>query len=342
MGGGLFGRLAATSLMLLIASACPAATYQCSDDEQCPEGSCIEGACAFADDTCASGMRFGAHSAGGLGGECVPVDETTTTVGPTTGSQSSSSSGNAPGTSSSGSTLTGVEDSSTTSGSSSSTGASESSSTGEPPNPDLVAWFSCDGEGTEIGLDASGNGHDGICKGCPSSAPGVVGQSCAFDGEQFLVVPADPAFWVEEVTLAAWLQVDPLPDGVLFSAAGFPLGAGTANSYQFGFNGLGPVDQIFFCYGTLENQECINDTAVIGDWVHVAVTSGLAGTQVYIDGMPVVSGPAIAFEYGMEDFLIGLDIDTGEPAHPFVGRIDELRVYSRTLTDDEVAGLATL
>jgi len=342
VGEGHVGGVAAAALMLLSVSACSLAAYQCSDDEQCPQGSCIGGACAFVDDACASGMRFGAHSAGGVGGECVPLEDGTSTLEPTTESTSSSTSLPPLESSSSGSSTTGTEGSSTTGERDmSTTGSAESSSTGQPPNPDLVAWFSCDDQGQAIGVDATGNGNDGVCMNCPSSGPGVVGQSCEFDGMQSLVVPADPAFFLEEVTLAAWFQVEPLPDGVLLSAAGIPLGAGTGNAYQFGFNGLGPTDEVFFCYGSLENQECINDSAVIGDWMHVAVTSSMEGARVYVDGTLGVTGPAIASGYGMQDFLIGVDLDGGSPAHPFVGRIDELRVYSRALTDEEVAALAT-
>ena len=348
MGGGKLGRLAGAALMLLTAPACPSATYQCSEDGQCPEGSCIERACAFADDACASGMRFGPYSAGGVGGMCVPIPDGTTTVEPGTGPASSSSSStslDSLGTTSSesSSSTTATDESSTTGepGMTTTTGAEESSSTGPLPDPDLVAWFPCDADGESIGLDASGNGHDGTCTSCPSSAPGVVGQACAFEPGQSLAVPFDAAFSVEELTLAAWLLPDALPDDRLLAAAGVPVGANEANAYQFGFNGLGTGELVFFCSGSVDNQACINESVVTGDWIHVAVTSSADGIRMYFDGMLVREGPFVPFGFKMQDFLIGQDIDNGEPAHEYSGRIDELRLYSRALTDDEVTELAT-
>ncbi|MGH1340984.1 MAG: LamG domain-containing protein [Nannocystales bacterium] len=341
MGRGHAGRIAAAALMLMTASACPAATYRCRSDEQCPLGSCVNDACAFVDDDCPSGMRFAAHSVGGLGGACVPVREESSTSDSTSGMpQSSSSSSPDPfptSTSTASSSSTGAA-----TAASSTSGTEASSSTGPPPDPDLVAWFSCEEEGESIGLDASGNGHDGLCTSCPTSTPGIVGQACDFDEGDFLAVPFDAAFSVEEFTLAVWLLPDELPTDRLLSAAGLPIGAGEANAYQLGFNGLSGSQWVFFCYGSADTQQCLNQPVVLGDWIHVATTWSEDGARLYFDGALVLEGPPTPPEYGMEDFLIGMDIDNDAPAHGFAGLIDELRVYSRALTDAEVAELASL
>lgn len=291
-------------------------------------------------------MRFGPYSVGGVGGMCVPVADGTTTVEPGTGPASSSSStsvtslGTTGEESSSSTMVTGEGSTTRTPGMTTTTGSEGSSSTGRPTDPDLVAWFPCDAEGEAIGADASGNGHDGMCTSCPSSAPGFVGQACSFELGQGLSVPFDAAFSVEELTLAAWLLPDALPDDRLLSAAGVPVGPGEANAYQFGFNGLGTDELVFFCSGSLENQACVNEPVVTDDWVHVAVTSSADGVRMYFDGILVREEPSVPLGFKMQGFLIGQDIDNGEPAHEFAGRIDELRLYSRALTDDEVAMLA--
>lgn len=292
-------------------------------------------------------MRFRPYSVGGVGGMCVPVVGGTTTLDPATGPASSSSSTSAgavttASSENSSSTTASHESSSSTTGeATTTTSTDESSTTGPPPDPDLIAWFTCDAEGESIGIDASGNGHDGTCVSCPSSEPGVVGQACSFEPGQFLSVPFDVAFSVEEFTLAAWLLPDALPDDRLLSAAGVPVGPGEANAYQFGFNGLGGGELVFFCSGSEENQGCLNEAVVTGDWVHVAVTSSADGVRMFFDGTLVREGPVVPMAFEMQDFLIGQDIDNGEPAHSFAGSIDELRLYSRALADDEVAELVS-
>ncbi len=338
------GASAIATLLLSTASACPLATYQCSDDVQCPRGTCIDDACAFVDDGCPSGMRFGAHTAGGQGGACVPVTDGTSAAEAVTGPASSSSTSiDVLGTSSS-STAATTEGSTTPVASTTTAAAAESSSTGGPGEPDLVAdlvaWFPCEGEGPAIGADASGNGHDGVCLDCPTSALGVVGQACQFEPGQFITVPFDPAFAVDAFTLAAWILPEALPEGQLMSAASVPVGPGTANAYQFGFNGLGGGQRVFFCHGSPKGQECLNETVMLTDWMHLAVTSSAEVTRIYVDGALIREEPTIPPAYDMQDFLIGVDVDAGEYQHGFVGLIDELRVYARALSDDEIVDLA--
>ena len=49
--------------------------YSCAGDRDCSPGTCQEsGFCAFPDDSCHSGDRYGDHAAGDLAGHCVPVE----------------------------------------------------------------------------------------------------------------------------------------------------------------------------------------------------------------------------------------------------------------------------
>jgi hypothetical protein len=60
---------------LLAMAGCKSAplTFQCQDDGQCGAGAtCVSGACAVADSSCPSGYRLD-PSAGGAGGQCVPI-----------------------------------------------------------------------------------------------------------------------------------------------------------------------------------------------------------------------------------------------------------------------------
>jgi hypothetical protein len=60
------------------------AWFMCEGDGQCVHdgvaGSCVDGTCAFPDETCASGLRYGTHS-GVLGGQCVPPPDAESDTG---------------------------------------------------------------------------------------------------------------------------------------------------------------------------------------------------------------------------------------------------------------------
>jgi cysteine-rich repeat protein len=83
------------ALVLLVASATAclrAGTYACEGDDQCksePGGACVDGWCAFADDACGSGLRFGGYAPDTLARTCVELgpdgtsDGTGTTMTPT-------------------------------------------------------------------------------------------------------------------------------------------------------------------------------------------------------------------------------------------------------------------
>jgi len=71
---------------LVLAASCSAAEFLCSQDVDCGNvdgAQCVDDHCAFPDDGCPSGLKFGEHS-GGLAGECVgPLGDTSGGSAPT-------------------------------------------------------------------------------------------------------------------------------------------------------------------------------------------------------------------------------------------------------------------
>ena len=63
--------------------------------------------------------------------------------------------------------------------------------------------------------------------------------------------------------------------------------------------------------------------------------------QIYVDGVLIVDGndPYSTFNNNSEDLLIGWTEEIVSSFSPFKGRIDELRIYNRALTEDEVKKL---
>lgn len=75
-------------------------------------------------------------------------------------------------------------------------------------------------------------------------------------------------------------------------------------------------------------------------WYHVVATVDYAGDRVrlYVDGVEVDDRAHPGDPMGRAlIFRVGIWFDGGAPTAPFQGRIDELRIYDRPLTDSEVA-----
>ena len=76
----------------------------------------------------------------------------------------------------------------------------------------------------------------------------------------------------------------------------------------------------------------------VGEWQHVAVTYDGTTTTMYIDGSPV--GTSTAFSLGPKtDAHVVFGAVDGSGNNPFNGAIDEVRIYDRALTADDMLEL---
>ncbi len=94
--------------------------------------------------------------------------------------------------------------------------------------------------------------------------------------------------------------------------------------------------------GVIRGTELVNDD----NWHYVAVSAEFDGVNAdlvfYVDGKADAEGPMEVGKFPEEDFpiLIGLDPRVFAEVHPisiaFTGLIDEVSVYDRVLTKDEI------
>lgn len=225
----------------------------------------------------------------------------------------------------------------------------------QAPTEGLVAWWKFDeGSGATI-ADAAGGGHAGTALGNPAWGRGKSGGALEFDGVDDWITVADSPrlrdLQKDSYTLSAW-----------FKPARVPPGKGAANDANYailvkaGFhNGL-----VFTATGSkavLSLQHWVAGPKMVpifgergltpGTWYHVAGVLDLAAGsgKVYVNGQ--LDGSAKfpprtpALEYGVEPWKIGVARPAGkEWGWSMHGALDELRVYSRALSDDEIKSLA--
>lgn len=203
---------------------------------------------------------------------------------------------------------------------------------------DLVAWYRFT-IAERLGSDDSGRENNAISVGgaelnskFPDGGPGA-----RFSGNGAIAIPVAVR---DDFTIAFWMRSrqGPMGNTQWFEGPGLvdaevpgvtdDFGTGLLRG-KFAF-GVGKPDL------TLSSRSDVCD----GRWRHVAASrdSRTGQMQVYVDGTPegIVSGPK-GPRSAPNRMTIGA-IQTG--TNPFVGELDDIRIYSRVLPDAEIAALA--
>ena len=207
----------------------------------------------------------------------------------------------------------------------------------------LVAYWKFDeGSGTKL-LDASGNGNDGVIHGAVWSE-GVSGKALKFDGvDDYVVVPKSATLNKpdKQITVTAWVKT---PLQGRYTILSRWLYEGTADrSILLEVKGKGAVASFAISPEGSASSWCYSPKQSIqkGKWVHLAaVFDGDSKTmKIYINGkLSVVKSDApYKVHQAKGDLYIGIwrwGKDKWDCA--FKGQIDEVRIYSKALSADEI------
>jgi Concanavalin A-like lectin/glucanases superfamily len=222
------------------------------------------------------------------------------------------------------------------------------------PSAGLVASYLFDGNAN----DSSGNGHDGTVYGATLATDrfGNLNSAYSFDGiDDYIGVPYAGAFQLPEFTMAAW--INPTTDlsaraasavvgrGEDYStdhAGSVLLVAGTAHSY---------ADGVTFLYENNSDNEFWYSNDVFpqaGVWTHLAATRSADGQLLlYVDGILTGQwdGTPTPTTQCLQDLFIGAyasNTPSDEVRSQFPGLIDDVMIYGRALSADEIDNLATI
>jgi hypothetical protein len=207
----------------------------------------------------------------------------------------------------------------------------------DPERP-VVRWsFERDREG--VVADDDGRGVDARAVGTVGFAAGHAGRALQLTGEGYLRADAGGGFAASSFTISAWIRPDTTTNrrGIVAKRVGnteTPFVLGLSNGrLTFDGCGTGPVGWTL----NLAGPEIAS-----GEWSHVAVTVE-AGKQVtlYLNGVAAATLPiAEAPKPNTEPIVIGREAWGGEGGTDspglFVGLIDEVKLWARALTPDEI------
>jgi len=196
--------------------------------------------------------------------------------------------------------------------------------------------------GTHLFADDSGYAHNATCPPgeddkCPGAGyEGKYGHAPHFDGNDYLLLPQsadlNPA---DELTLAAWVKLDdPSADQKIVGKTN------TSRGYLLGVGGGQLYPEIWDDQGNYYSAHW--GTIPADTWTHIAVTWKSNGQMIgYINGEEVGSITASAHPIGTNSTLIHIGAAPWDPsAFAVSGRIDEVVIFHRALSGDEIRELA--
>ncbi len=196
-----------------------------------------------------------------------------------------------------------------------------------PPSSGLIDWWKFDESSGTVATDSAGGNTGTILNGPTFTSAGKLAGAVTFDGSTQYVSVGNPAsLQLSTATLSAWIKT---------SNAGTSYRAIVAKGNAWD---MYLKDNIFMIYdpgAAADRSTGINlaDNA----WHHVAVAfnSGVAsGTTLYIDGVLKLT-TTLTVGNQTQSF----NIASGGGIQDFAGTIDDVRIYNRILSADEVYGI---
>jgi hypothetical protein len=213
------------------------------------------------------------------------------------------------------------------------------------PSNGLVGWWPFNGNAN----DESGNGNDGIVNGAllGGDRSGSLDNSFSFNGLSDVIQVSDPAnntfdFLGLDFSISVWVKTISNQSGnPVITKQSLGLIANVSGDYNLDLiNGL---PRFAIGFGNGEGADRLGLIAVNDNsWHHLIAVYSNLGINIYIDGVSSngASTSPIQFPSSLANSIEDLRIGQGWNSH-FSGLIDDIAIYNRALTQEEIAALYT-
>ncbi|UCE49443.1 MAG: carbohydrate binding domain-containing protein, partial [Phycisphaerales bacterium] len=207
-------------------------------------------------------------------------------------------------------------------------------------DPSLLGWWTLDEGGGTTAVDWSGRGNHGALIGGLEWADGYQGGALEFGVGRYVDCGTGAAEEVAaDFTLAAWAKLAPVTVGNYGGIGGRLMYDGTN---YFGFAVVRHSSNVYRLWvgdGTADLAKSAASSDVMytdTEWHHVAGVREGRTNALYIDGVRQASTTLTDFVPSQQFFYIGRQYST-QTDRTFVGLIDDVRLYNKALTADQIA-----
>nr|WP_319494010.1 LamG-like jellyroll fold domain-containing protein [uncultured Desulfobacter sp.] len=204
----------------------------------------------------------------------------------------------------------------------------------------LLAYYPFDGDSNDI----SGNGNHGTESGGLTYKMGVSGEAASFDGvDDYIRVPSHSTLNPEDqLTISFWIKVDNFTNtwSPLIHKGGAHLSESVNREYTVWLQDISTFH--FASAGDNLAQQTLNACCAGKDiWTHFVgvIDRQQHKMRIYVNGIlkNEITDAYSTFNNNLNDLIIGWTEEISSSYSPFKGRLDELRIYSRALSEDEVS-----
>lgn len=205
---------------------------------------------------------------------------------------------------------------------------------GSVPTNGQVLYYTFDINENGIVPDQSGNNHTGTVNGATYTSSGRVGGGYSFETTDNIAVPnsAQFDFGTGNFTMAAWIYPKEVNQNVI-------IGKSSANNQGYLFNQNSYQLQFLAGSGGASWSVNVNSGSyniTINSWNHVVVAQQSGQIYLWINGVASGNGNGGTVNGSAISLLIG---DCSWTPIDFNGTIDEVMIYNRVLSSNEIYNL---
>lgn len=203
---------------------------------------------------------------------------------------------------------------------------------------EIVAWWDAEGDADDIiGI------HHGILRNGVTFAGGKVGRAFSFDGvDDYVEVPHHERLNTgEQLTIEGWIKPFSMGHGRPFlqkrtatNIGGFTFETTHSDKGQ-------PANGLQFAIwigGTPYLLQTAANVISVNSWHHVAATYDGINMRIFVDGMEKASF-AVSGAIDPTDAPVVMGLNVTNPSFVYHGLIDEMTLYNRALSAQEIAAI---
>jgi N-acetylneuraminic acid mutarotase len=203
----------------------------------------------------------------------------------------------------------------------------------------LVGWWKFDETNGTIAYDSSGNGNDGNLTGGPTWATGKIGGALSFDGvDDYVLIPATTDLDLMRLTISTWVY------STNFDHNGFIFEKTADGNVNTQYNLFIQNSELRFRVKPINSSysDTKVDQSILSGWSFITSSYNSSKRKLFVNGQLVASNDfneTIATNPNGISLIGAYAFNSIGSNYFFNGLIDDVRIYDRALSAEEVQAL---